>query len=137
MAVMDVGPMPWSVTSAIASSYSGLSLATEKEITMQKLVTGGVGAFLALVIASALIGPVSRAEMPPSEVGRWAVVPAQNHRMPPSMEYWNAWRLDTKTGDLEFCGYVAGGEDAVGPDGLISKQSLTCSKPVKASPSSN
>src|SRR5580658_1844211 len=62
----------------------------------------------------------------PNEIGRWLVVPASNVPLAKDgQNYWTAWRMDTKTGDLEFCIYDPGGFGS-GPKSLSQPPSLNC-----------
>ena len=65
--------------------------------------------------ATALLAGCDQSNHPPpptppaaAEIGRWTVVPAANAPERGALEIFSAWRLDTKTGDLEFCTYGAG-----------------------------
>lgn len=65
-----------------------------------------------------------------SENGRWVVVPATaNPVVNQGTPYMFAWRLDTKTGDLEMCTYDPGGWTRA-----ISKkpETLNCSPVTRA-----
>jgi hypothetical protein len=96
---------------------------------------------IALLIALGLGGcdqPVSK-ELPPpplpanSEFGRWTVVPASNAPdIDKNGKVWSAWRLDTKTGDLEFCTYVF--SESLDPNKMPIEQ-LICSMATKGDPS--
>jgi hypothetical protein len=104
---------------------------------------------LALIFALGLGGcdqPASK-EQPPqplpanSEFGRWTVVPAST--VPDTSagvkgtlagsKIWPAWRLDTKTGDLEFCTY--GVIENLLDSNKPPIETLTCSTPVKGNSS--
>src|SRR5262249_20700806 len=55
-----------------------------------------------------------------TEFGRWVIVPASNEPLSNGtgrQPTYGAWRLDTKTGDLEFCSYYAGGDFNAGMTG--------------------
>ncbi len=94
--------------------------------------------FFALVSVVFITGcdhPASTsAQTPPAppanaEFGRWAVVPVAEKTKEPGVEMWNAWRLDTKTGDLEFCSYT------VSTVGERPTETTECGSKVKADPS--
>jgi hypothetical protein len=68
-----------------------------------------------------------------SEFGRWAVVPASSGITLGGNPYLMAWRLDTKSGDLEMCIYDPG-------DFSLTKKipipaSLSCTPAARAFPS--
>jgi hypothetical protein len=95
---------------------------------------------LAALVAIALVGAISgcddrsrdqaRTPDPPAsnEFGRFVVVPATTvPNLIDGIHYLNAWRLDTKTGDLELCTYYPGG--ALGPNAKADFESLSCTQP--------
>jgi hypothetical protein len=89
---------------------------------------------LALVGVVALAGcdqstPIKFEKAEKTEIGRWKIVAAGNDEKDKNYEGWNAWRLDTKTGALEFCTYslITGGNG-------MPNQSLLCSNPNTPSP---
>jgi hypothetical protein len=100
---------------------------------------------LVLVIALSLMGCdklASKEVSPPpaasSDFGRWIVVPASNEPTTLSgSTFWSAWRLDTKTGDLEFCSYTPHEEALAGGavSGATAHDILGCSTAAKAHPS--
>lgn len=64
-----------------------------------------------------------------SEFGRWIVVPAGAPIGDGQYRETNAWRLDTKTGALEFCTYTEAIVPTTPPTDV-----LECSQPATASP---
>ncbi len=88
---------------------------------------------LACLVVAALTS--ARAQAPntktaSSENGRWVVVPATaNPLVNQGTPYMFAWRLDTKTGDLEMCTYDPGGWTRA-----VSKkpETLNCSPVTRA-----
>jgi hypothetical protein len=85
---------------------------------------------LVLLLATACNQPARLAEPPaakPTEVGRWAVVPAtQAPVMNQGSPFFFAWRIDTATGRLEACTYDPGGWQYA-PDKPPVNERLHCS----------
>jgi hypothetical protein len=69
-----------------------------------------------------------RASSPAPELGRWIIIPAEHE--PPSLSAersWSVWRLDTKTGALDFCSYTT--QLVPAGNGTMSPDIFTCSQP--------
>jgi hypothetical protein len=60
----------------------------------------------------------------PSDSGKWTVIPAGNDERSQNIQSWNAWRLDTQTGAVEFCTYAI-----IKGDNGVPSQNLSCSAP--------
>ena len=56
---------------------------------------------------------------PRNDVGKFVIVPAEN---PSPSGRFAAWRIDTETGDVDFCLYDSGGSGAGG----VTAESLRC-----------
>jgi hypothetical protein len=87
-----------------------------------------------LITVSGCEKPPAAATPPPSaghEIGRFAVSSAGGNDHSPGTDLFSAWRIDTKTGDLEFCTYTVV-TSSNGPPTEIAG----CSKPAKG-PQSN
>ena len=66
-----------------------------------------------------------------SELGRWQIIPASGGAPPSALSAgWFAWRLDTKSGQVEFCTYLAAAPAA--PTISPAAGSLRCSAPIQA-----
>src|SRR5438309_947605 len=70
---------------------------------------------------------------PPANAGfgRWMILSAGQDTKDPNSMGWAVWRLDTKTGDLEFCSHAI---VTVRPD-KPPMESGDCQPPIKAHPS--
>ena len=103
-----------------------------------------LGVLIAVMPVIALLAgcdqPASK-EMPPAtppaannEFGRWMVAAASTgpQRDEVGAEIWSAWRLDTKTGDLEFCTYRYK-EQPTGSQ--IPAEDIGCTRAARAIPS--
>jgi hypothetical protein len=87
-----------------------------------------IAAFLLLAACDKSAPPANASKAAQSEFGRWAIVPAGSNEKTPNFEAWSAWRLDTKTGSLEFCTYSI----ATGTTGK-PLEGLGCTQPNKPS----
>lgn len=95
----------------------------------------------AILVALLLAGcdqPASKEPAQPvvkNDFGRWVIVPAAN--APSNVAgtlYFFAWRLDTKTGDVEVCTYDPGGWMNAATK-MPANQSLDCTPAAVAHPS--
>jgi hypothetical protein len=93
--------------------------------------------FPAIALALSMVGCNAKAPAPgqqsaPPEPPRWTITPVASEPMPVGgSHYWSAWRLDTKTGALEFCTFIEG--DPVAKTAAQALEHLDCTAPVKAS----
>ncbi len=91
----------------------------------------GIILAIVLCVLTLSVGQAAGAEpQAQSDVGKFVIVPAGNtassaDKMPIR---FSAWRLNTETGDVEFCSYTGG---AVAPGGITS-ESLRCISAVPA-----
>ena len=83
---------------------------------------------LALCIAG--VGNAAAAEtQTQSDVGKFVIVPAGSTQPTDKLPVrFSAWRLNTETGDVEFCSYVGG---SATPGGLTT-ESLRCIPEIPA-----
>ena len=104
---------------------SGLLLHTARRDLMTK------AAFAKIVGIAWLSFLAGLAESAAQEVGRFVIVPAPNQ----GPGFFSAWRLDTKTGTLEFCTFDVGGRRLEG-GGITPMDVLTCTKetPIRPGP---
>ena len=86
------------------------------------------------VLCLALSGcgqPVAKEEPPANPgFGRWMILPAGQHTRDSDLMSWAVWRLDTKTGDLEFCSH-----ELIAPERRTPIETGSCQAPIKAHPS--
>ena len=88
----------------------------------------------AFALSFALVGcdrpsaTVAKPEQP--DVGRWVITPAGSEK-DATYTGWNVWRLDTKTGTLDFCTDAQFNTVGTTP----AHEMFTCTQPSK--PSSN
>jgi hypothetical protein len=68
-------------------------------------VTAGIIICIA-VLSGCNRQPAQKQIAPPANAGfgRWMILSAGQTKEP-KFDVWSVWRLDTKTGDLEFCSY--------------------------------
>lgn len=93
------------------------------------------GAALAVLVALCLlVGCDQTAKKQPDdakpEAGTWAIIPAassSSENTSIGLPIYSVWRLNTKTGALEFCDHNPGGMVV---KGTVTLESLTCTAPV-------
>lgn len=55
-----------------------------------------------------------------AEIGRWKLVASGNDEKESNVHYWNAWRIDTATGQTEFCTYTVDNTNIATPHADIT-----------------
>jgi hypothetical protein len=94
---------------------------------MKLLVTG----FVALAVVGC--SPQRNGNMQkPDDRGAWQIVPVQSAPIQDHGEYyWSAWRINTRTGDTEFCTFDSGDPDPNPATTHPNAGGLTCSPPSR------
>ena len=89
--------------------------------------------FAAILLGT--LGACSRADAPqarntePSGIGRFAVVPIAGKDHGSDHDYWYAWRINTETGELEFCTMDSGNLNPTVE--LHDTGGLSCTSPAR------
>jgi len=95
-------------------------------------MSGRIKPVLLVVAMLAALAVLAGCDKPNADSpGRWAVIPAATTlESGGGIDRFSAWRLDTETGSLELCQYIAR------PINGVPAESLKCSDPAKGPGSS-
>jgi hypothetical protein len=87
--------------------------------------------FATRIVLLCLVGcsePKSDAPQKLYDGGDWQVVPVQGSPFEDDGEYyWSAWRINTKTGDIEFCTFDSGDPNPKRTNTHPNAGGITCS----------